>query len=535
MQEFDQEIHPDLPATTVWGYEGHFHGPTIEAEKGEPIYVRWENKLPDEHLLPVDTTVHSEMIPYETPGVRAVTHLHGGNIEHESDGKAQGWYTRDFAETGPAFEKKDYFYVNDQPASTLWYHDHSVGITRLNVYAGLAGLYLLRSDEERELGLPSGDYEIPLVLQDRSFSDDGSLFYPSTVADAPDESFPDPSIISEFYGDTSVVNGKAWPRLSVSPRTYRFRILNGSNCRFYSLDLREYDESSETVGDTGPPFVQIGNDGGLLSDPVELDDRLEVGPGQRSDVVVDFSEWPGETLLLHNNAPAMYRGKFSSEGDDVVSLPEILLVDVSDSAAEEGTSTTNTVPSNLADVPEISLDAVDNTRYLPLLIQSDEYGRNLHKLGNEEHTSGLALDDPVTENPRLGDTEIWSIPNLTGMSHPIHLHLVHFQVLGRQPTGDYDPAEDELDLDSLEDPEPYELGWNDVVTVHPSEVVHVAVHFGEYEGLFSDQTGTYMWHCHMVEHEDYDMMRPFVVRPSEDDEGNQRHSGETLGFSTVWG
>jgi spore coat protein A len=517
MREVEQKLHRDLPETTVWGYDGQFPGPTIEAEQGEPIYVRWTNDLPDEHLLPVDTTIHSDIIPYDTPGVRTVTHLHGGNVESESDGHAQAWYTRDFQETGPEFAKKDYYYVNDQPPATLWYHDHSLGITRLNVYAGLAGFYLLRNDHERSLDLPEGEYEIPLVFQDRSFEENGSLFYPTAVSDeqgGSDESHPDPSIVPQFYGDTSVVNGKVWPRLSVEPRSYRLRLLNGSNSRYYTLKLRQYDESSGEVGDAGPSFVQIGNDGGLLSSPVEIEDRLELGAGQRADVVVDFSEYAGETLLLHNNAPAQYRGATGLD-DDIVSLPEIMLVDVGDDGNSQDASE---LPEELTRVPDIAVDSVDNERYLTLNGgTADDYGRQLFLLGTEAERDGLKITATVTEKLALGDTEIWSFANRSAMSHPMHLHLVHFQMLGRQPIGDYDPAEDEIDLDALEAPEPYERGWNDVVTVDPGEVVHVIVHFGEHDGLFNDQTGTYMWHCHMLEHEDHDMMRPFTVRPNDGD------------------
>ncbi|MCU4744134.1 multicopper oxidase [Natronoglomus mannanivorans] len=513
MGEFEQELHSDLPPTTVWGFDGQFPGPTIEAEQGEPIYVRWTNDLPDDHLLPVDTTVHGDTIPYDIDGVRTVTHLHGGNIESESDGKAKGWFTRDFQETGPAFEKKDYYYVNDQPPATLWYHDHAIGITRLNVYAGLAGFYLLRSERERELGLPDGEYEIPLVVQDRSFDEDGSLFYPSAVSEdrGGDESYPETSIVPEFYGDVPVVNGKAWPRLSVEPRTYRFRILNGSNCRYYDLELLEYDEASGETGDDGPSFVQVGNDGGLLAEPVGLDGRLEIGPGKRADLVVDFSDFAGETLLLHNDAPSMYRGR--AGGEETKPLPEVMLVDVADSndAEDDGR-----IPDELTEVPEIPTDAVDTHRHLVLTATSDEYGRMKHLLGTRDQPGGYSLEDPVTEEPELGTTEVWSIANNTGMSHPIHLHLVHFQVLGRQSVADYDSETDGVDPDALEPPEPYDLGWNDVVSVDPGEVVHVIVHFGEYEGLFNDQTGTYMWHCHMVEHEDYDMMRPYRVVPGDD-------------------
>ena len=519
MSETEQQLHSDLPPTTVWGYGGQFPGPTIEAQQGEPIRVRWQNNLPDEHLLPVDTSIHSEIVPYDTEGVQAVTHLHGGNVEAESDGHAQAWYTPDFAETGPEFESKDDYYANEQPASTLWYHDHALGITRLNVYAGLAGFYLLRSEREQTLDLPDGEYEVPIVLQDRSFNEDGSLFYPTAISeeqDTGDGSYPDPSIVPQFYGDTSVVNGKAWPRLSVEPRSYRLRLLNGANSRYYNLKLLEYDESSGETGADGPQFVQIGNDGGLLSEPVDVDDRLELSGGQRADVVVDFTEYAGETLLLHNNAPALYRGEADNPDDDLVSLPEIMLFDVSD----DGTAAeSDRLPDELAPVPEIPTDSVDNERYLTLNAgDTDEHDRKLHLLGTADTPSGHMVNDAVTEEPTLGDTEIWSFANRTGMSHPIHLHLVHFQVLGRQGIGDYDPAEDDIDLDALEEPAPYERGWNDVVNVDPGEVVHVIVHFGEFEGLFTDQTGEYMWHCHMLEHEDHDMMRPYTVTPNADED-----------------
>ncbi|MFT4946466.1 MAG: spore coat protein A [Natronomonas sp.] len=512
MRETEQKLHRDLPETTVWGYDGLFPGPTIEAEQGEPVYVRWKNKLPDEHLLPVDTTIHDDVIPYDIDGVRTVTHLHGGNVDDASDGPARGWFTRDFAETGPNFEKKDYYYANDQPPATLWYHDHALAITRLNVYAGLAGFYLLRNDHERSLDLPSGEYEIPLVFQDRKFNEDGSMYYPTGENLETDGELPDPSIVPQFYGDVSTVNGKAWPRLSVEPRQYRFRMLNGANSRYYRFKLVGYDEDAGEIGADGPAFVQIGTDGGLFSEPVEHDGRLELGSAQRADVLVDFSEHAGETLLLHNDAPARYRGQSRADADEVEPLPELMLIDVADDGSgEESTQ----VPETLTRMPELSLDEVDNERYLPLLQNTDEYGRTLFLLGSEGDQSGHKLTDPATETPSVGDTELWSIPNFTGMSHPMHLHLVHFQVLGRQPAG-YDPSEG-IDLDSLEPPKPSEQGWHDVVSVDPGEVVHILVHFGEYDGLFNDQTGEYMWHCHMIEHEDHDMMRPLDVKPAPDE------------------
>lgn len=506
MRVVEQKLHRDLPPTTVFGYDGQYPGPTIAARQGEPISVRWKNDLPDEHILPVDTTVKAEKTPYDSDGVWAVTHLHGGNVAPESDGQGGMWFTSNYERTGPRFEQKDYHYPNDQPASTLWYHDHAPGITRLNVYAGLAGLYLLRSDREEELGLPAGEYEIPLVFQDRRFEGDGSLFYPSTTDDR-DDDLPHPTIVHQCYGDTSVVNGKAWPRLSVKPRKYRFRLLNGANSRYYRLKLFEYDEAIGETGADGPEFVGIGNDGGLLTEPVRVEDRLELGPGQRFDVVVDFSEHAGETLLLQNDAPAPYLGSGGADPDDDLSLPEALLVDV----GTEDVSDHSRVPDTLANVPDVDpTDAIRN-RHLPLTMRTDEHGRMFHLLGSEEDSSGHRMDDPVTERVRSGDVEIWSFENSTGMTHPMHLHVVHYQVLGREPTSEYDPDADGIDMAELESPEPFEQGWNDTVSVDPGEVVHIAVPFGEYEGKFNDYTGRYMWHCHMLEHEDYDMMRPFEI------------------------
>jgi spore coat protein A len=517
MREIEQKVHRDLPATTLWGYDGQYPGPTIEAEQGEPIHVRWKNELPDDHILPVDTTVHDEIIPYEAPDSRVVTHLHGGNTEAESDGRSQAWFTRGFETTGPEFTKQNYYYNNDQPPAALWYHDHALGITRLNVYAGLAGFYVLRNDHERSLGLPDGEYEIPLVIQDRSFEPDGSLYYPTGENGSGDGSSPDPSVVPHFYGDTPVVNGKAWPRLTVEPGPYRFRLLNGSNSRFYHLKLFSYDEETGEPGDEGPSFVQIGNDGGLLPEPVTVGDRLELASGQRADVVVDFSAHAGETLLLHNDAPAMYRGATGDDAGGSEPLPEIMLIEVSDTGGEDNTGQ---VPETLTQVPDIPADSADTQRYLTLAKQTDERGRDMYLLGTEAEPAGKKLTEPITEKPVLGNTEIWSVANFTAMSHPVHLHLVHFQVLGRQPGGSYDPDEGEIDVDALEAPEPYERGWKDVVTVDPGEVVHLIAHFGEYEGLFNDQTGEYMWHCHMLEHEDYDMMRTFSVRPESGDDGS---------------
>lgn len=248
------------------------------------------NDLPEKHFLPIDRTLHGS--GHNMPEVRTVVHLHGASVEPESDGYPDAWYTNNFGKCGPRFSQKIYKYPNKQRPAMLWYHDHAVGITRLNVYAGLVGLYIIRNEEERSLNLPSGVYEIPLVIQDKSFNDDGSLFYPSTVdVQDPPPDFPDVSITPGFAGNTITVNGKAWPYLEVEQRKYRFRILNGSNERFYRMKL-----------DSGQQFIQIGSDGGLLQRPVRTDE-IVIAPSERCDLVIDFSDQDvGTNITLLNTA-----------------------------------------------------------------------------------------------------------------------------------------------------------------------------------------------------------------------------------------
>src|SRR3982750_829902 len=259
MSEFRQQLHGQLPPTTLWGYNGAYPGPTLEARAGQPVSVRWNNNLPLRHLLPVDSTLHGAM---DNPDVRTVVHLHGAKVLPTSDGRPEAWFTNGFAQTGPDFDPafRSSFYPNDQPAANLWYHDHAIGITRLNVHAGLAGLYMLRDAQEDALNLPKGKYEVPLFLQDRSFNVDGSMFFP--VRDWED---PDPRVAPlwspEFFGDTITVNGKVWPFLEVEQRKYRFRIINGSNARFYHIQLQPEG------GGQGLPFIQIGADLGFLPRP----------------------------------------------------------------------------------------------------------------------------------------------------------------------------------------------------------------------------------------------------------------------------
>ncbi|MGE5521119.1 MAG: multicopper oxidase family protein, partial [Candidatus Dadabacteria bacterium] len=319
VSQFDQWLGLVNPSngqhlsTKVWGYNGHYPGPTILAKKNTPVDVFWRNELvnssgePLPHLLPVDPTLHwaYNMDPSQGGvglemlnqyGVPLVTHLHGGHTEAASDGLPDMWFSPRFTRKGEGFIKGDvepFHYANSQEAATLWYHDHAMGITRLNVYAGLAGFYLLTDNNEislRQAGiLPPAQYELGLAIQDRMFKPDGSLFYPSAPP-LPGE--PSPSVLPEFFGDFILVNGMTWPVLQVEPRQYRFRMLNGSDSRFYNLFLS-----------SGQSFIQIGSDDGLLMQPVNLQQVL-MGPGERKDIILDFSDpklW-GQTIILHNNA-----------------------------------------------------------------------------------------------------------------------------------------------------------------------------------------------------------------------------------------
>jgi len=309
--------------TRVWGFGGSYPGPTIEARStlpqntimpGRQVKVRWSNALPTTHLLPVDTTVGCGSAVGCQPFVRTVTHLHGGHTEAGSDGHPLAWFTPGFTQGGASFNpglNGVYTYGNGQEGATLWYHDHAMGITRLNVYAGLAGFYILRDDNEDTLRangqLPNLTYEIPLIIQDKSFYVDGSLAYPNApiIDPAPGELVP--SIVPEFFGDFILVNGKTWPVLDVEPRQYRFRVLNGSNSRFFKMELEVQPQPGLPANNQEVDFVQIGTDGGLLDRALVTDEML-LGPAERVDIIVDFSDpaLTGRTLVLRNKAKSPF-------------------------------------------------------------------------------------------------------------------------------------------------------------------------------------------------------------------------------------
>jgi spore coat protein A, manganese oxidase len=499
------QFHSSLPATPTWGYAGATYlGPTFEVQRGNPISINWTNNL-GAHLLAdvIDPTLHGPDEANDAEYPRLSVHLHGGHTEPESDGYPEDTFLP--GETHP------YYYINDQEAATLWYHDHALGITRLNVYAGLAGFYLVRDPIERSAGLPQGPFDIPLVIQDRMFNADGSLHYP--VNEVESELIP-PIWIPEFFGDIAVVNGKVWPNLTVKRGLYRFRLLNGSNARVYNLTLSN-----------GQPMYQVATDGGLLDAPVEIDSLL-LAPGERADVLIDFSTLSASTKIqLLNDAPIPF-----PDGDPN-DLPEIMQFTVGQAGGLR-----RPIPTRLrrTPIPTLTPTSPEHVRNVTLVeVMDEEVDEPIIALLNNLH-----WDTEEIEEPKVNTVEQWNIINTTGDAHPIHLHLVQFLIKDRQAFdveaylddvyggeimpehaghGPWPaPSADDYVTDEPDPPAPNERGWKDTVVALPGEITRILVPFGGTEaGLsapFSTSiTGEYVWHCHILEHEDHEMMLPYHV------------------------
>jgi bilirubin oxidase len=611
VRQFKQQIlPPGMPQTTVWGYgsvnhSGSFSYParTIEATVDKPVRVKWINGLVDgknkylPHLLPIDQTLHWANPPdggdtmgmdpkaYTGP-VPMVPHLHGAHVTQDSDGYPEAWFLPaamnipgNFAKWGSKYQQfkaeaeaaygqtwepgtSVFQYPNDQRAATLWFHDHSLGMTRANVYAGPAGFYILRGgDTDLASGLPAGAFEIPLVIQDKSFNADGSLFYPDNRAFFEGLSFPThpeqfqgagslqipfipdetrdgmPSDISpiwnpEFFGNTMVVNGKTWPFLNVEQRRYRFRVLNASDSRFLILKLSNNDK-----------FWQIGNEGGFLSAPAKLDTLL-IAPAERADVIVDFTGVQvGTRIILQNIGPDEPFGGGSpcppgqnpddnpGCGDFAASDPgttgQVLQFRVVKRVGKD-----QSLPPSALMLPEITpisgnpierplslnelmsmtvcaeFDAAGNVVEAPCAPDmSNAFGPAKAQLGTVEEVNGVLQGVPhawmeaITEKPKVGVTEDWVLYNFTADAHPIHLHQIQFQVIERI---------DQFGV--VTGPEPWETGFKDTVIAYPGNeadkpgVTRVRVKF--------DIAGLFVWHCHILSHEDNEMMRPLQVLPA---------------------
>ncbi|WP_052351865.1 multicopper oxidase family protein [Deinococcus pimensis] len=486
------------PLTALSTFGGTFPGPTFSVRADERIFVRYENDLSSiSPLAPLPGTPPDGVgMPMSIPG--HTVHLHGADVMGSSDGDPQRGLSRGQSVT---FE-----YDNEQRASMQWYHDHILGDTREGVYAGLSGLYFIRSAEEDRLGLPSGEREVPLVLQDRTFAADGArLAYPRTWQ-------------REVFGDKALVNGRVTPHLDVDPVRYRLRVLNASNARFYHLALS-----------TGEAFTLIGTDGGLLDRGVVVRD-VTLAPAERADLVVDFSRDAGARVVLRNDAPAPY----PRQDPGVPQLPELMQFRVRSS----GGADTSVVPAVLSGFTRLDPASASRSRLLVLRAFKNAEGQTTQfqilnpALGEDvtaatpESARGAFLSDPMdvssTPNDLLretitpGSTEVWTFVNTTDVTHPMHLHLKPFQVLDRRlvdvrhllsagevrylapaehPT---DPADTHFD--------PGMLGWKDTVRVDPGYALRVVVRFD------TRNTGEFMLHCHILEHEDNDMMRAYHVR-----------------------
>ena len=453
MREAQVKVHRDLPPTRMWTIGGSFPGPTLETNSGDGLIVEWVNRLPSRHFLPIDHTLHGA--ERSLPEVRGVIHLHGGRTPAASDGYPEDW-------TIPG-QSQTCFYPAKQDAALLFYHDHTMGINRLNTYAGMQGLFMVRDEQERSLNLPSGKYEVPLVITDRLLSTDGQLIYP--VSEHPGAPW-----VPEVFGDAILVNGKLLPYLDVEPRKYRLRIMNGSNGRFYRLAL----ENRAT-------FHVIANDQGLLPMPVPVQ-RLPLAPAERADIIVDFSDMRGSTVRLVGDAFDLLQFR----------------------VAKQGSPDTSTLPSTLRPPVRLQETSAIRTRRLTL----DE------ALNKVQQSMGMLLNKtpwhmPVTEKPVLNTTEIWELVNLTDDSHPIHLHLVRFQILDRQRFDPFDFGAKGVirATGPVETPALLESGWKDTVRADPGMMTRILIPFEGY-------SGRYVWHCHILEHEDNEMMRPYEVLPA---------------------
>ena len=608
MRQVRQQILPaGLPETTVWGYGAiaaesnrallihNAPSLTIEAMWNRPVRVKWINDLVDgsgkylPHLLPVDPTLHWANPPggtagrdsrptfAETPGpytgpVPIVTHVHGAvGVADDSDGYAEAWYLPAAGDIPPGFATKgtwyDFFagkaagaygvqwghgfatfqYPNNNRASTIWYHDHALGMTRLNVYAGPAGFYLVRggpagdgavldsrtglvaslpgpAPRENDKFPPNKPYrEIPIAIQDRSFNEDGSLFYPDSrtffdelVGDFIPEGPFSPIWNPEFFGNTIMVNGNTWPFLAVEQRRYRFRFLNGCQSRFLILDFG---------GIPGVEAWQIGNEGGFLAAPVDVTtdhgNRLLMGLAERADVIVDFTNVPVGNYVLGNVGPDEPFGGGIPGDDFPVADPattgQILQFNVVPAVAVD-TST----PPRFLQLPAITpLPTESVTRPLALIEKADEgedaEGEDVEGpveavLGTVE--SGVPQEklwmDAVTENPAVGATEVWEFYNATADAHPMHVHEVTFEVVNRQHLllDEEDEVAEPIQLvGDVEAPAASESGFKDTVIAYPGQVTRVRARFVT--------PGQFVWHCHIVEHEDNEMMRPYRIGPPQ--------------------
>ncbi|KAI4326263.1 hypothetical protein MLD38_031593 [Melastoma candidum] len=509
MYEKKWKFHRDFPPTTVFAYgtsaeAATVPGPIIEALRNTRTLVTWLNFLPQKHILPFDTTIPTA-IP-KNGGVPTVVHLHGAVDPADSDGSAFAWYTSNFGETGPKWTQATYTYPNVQHSGNLWYHDHALGLTRVNLLAGLVGIYRITDPVfDHTLNLPSGpEFDRHLMVFDRSFYMDGSLYMNATG----DNPSIHPQWQPEYFGDAIIVNGKAWPYLEVQRRKYRFRIINSSNARFFNFTLSN-----------GMPFTIIGSDASYLPSPVTTPSFL-LAPSEIADVIVDFSLASVKEIILNNNAAYPFPG-----GDAVDNLNGQVMKFVV-TPGNPSPPDNSVVPNILKNyVPTTMTSSV--TRYIVLYEYDSATGNPTHLFIN-----GKSLTDPVTETPKSGSTEIWHVINLTPDNHPLHLHLAYYQALKVQQLVDLDNftncmtqkndavacnvsahATGPVDVVPAN-----ERTWKNVVKIKPGYQTTVIVKFNLVENdapypFDATKSPGYVYHCHILDHEDNEMIRPLQPVP----------------------
>jgi bilirubin oxidase len=587
-RQISQQVLPSgSPATTVFAYGANgscmrWPSYTIEATTNRPVRVTWANQLVDSnnkylpHLFSIDQTLHWANPPGGTSGrdsrptftstpaayrgpVPLVTHLHGAHVFEDSDGYPEAWYLPNaknipngYAVSGSFYDQfkseaqnrfgvnwapgtATFQYTNDQRATGLWFHSHELGITRVNIYAGLSGMYLLRggSSDLSPGTLPGpapkqGDasgtryYEIPLVIQDRSFNSDGSLFFPNSRDFFGDATPGGPFIPStdlppiwnpEFFGNTIVVNGNTWPVLNVEPRRYRFRLLNACNTRALMLKIVT-DPLATRPASAALPIWIIGSDGGFLPKPVQVSSAT-IAVAERYDVIVDFTGIkPGTSMYLINEGPDEPFGGGSPGVDFDPSDPgttgQVMKFVVGQLNGKDTSVPPNqlSLPSltnigNSSKTRKLSLNEMDSTTFA----DAPTMGM-LGTLNSNNQPVPLHWGDVVTEQVGINTTETWELHNFTPDGHPIHIHQVQFQVVNRQTmppseSGASPSASTSSSANKPRPPQPWEVGFKDTVIALPGEITRVKAKF--------DISGTFVWHCHIIDHEDNEMMRPYVV------------------------
>ncbi|KAJ0039121.1 hypothetical protein Pint_22237 [Pistacia integerrima] len=477
-------------------------GPTIEALHGIDTYVTWHNHLPSKHILPWDSTIPTA-IPSTKKGIPTVVHVHGAIDEPASDGNANAWFTARFGEKGPTWSKRTYHYRNMQHPGNLWYHDHALGLTRVNLLAGLIGAYIIRDHEvEAPLRLPSGDeFDIPLIVFDRSFRKDGTIYMNSTGNNPSIH----PQWQPEYFGDVIVVNGKAWPRLTVRRRKYRFRIINTSNARFIRFFFTN-----------GLQFIHVASDSVYLGEPVVTNETL-LGPSEIADVIIDFSESKSDAAILANDAPYPY-----PSGDPVNDINGKVMKFIIEKNHEVDTWR---VPKTLIKYPSPDLASASQTRYIVMYEYTSDIDEPTHL-----YINGKSFEQPATETPKAGTSEVWNVINLTADNHPLHIHLGLFVVLDQTKLVNLE--EFKTCMTKLNDAimchiskyasgkkievPAHEKGWKNVYKITPGYVTKILVRFSYIHSNVSypfDATAEpgYVYHCHILDHEDNAMIRPLKL------------------------